>query len=416
MMGISGQHTTPEVKARLRQLILGGMIPTHAARLVGVNRETGLRIGREIKAERGELGFAPVLPGYAIKKVSTQLGPDGNLQKEWIQQHKAPGDDFVLPVGHLIKGVSALTGPDGRIIQQWVKTRQGDSLGLVEALIGAFDAYVGRAEPAPAPAQTNADLATVFVIADHHLGLFAWGRESGADYDLKIGEAILIDAMTALIANAPASGTAVILNLGDFFHSDNDQNRTARSGNALDVDTRYAKVLQVGVKLMITCIELALQKYQEVIVRCLPGNHDPHTAIALTAALAAFFSRDTRVTVDCDPSRFFWWRFGSVFIGASHGDMVKPDQMPGVMASQQPKVWGETRHRYAYFGHVHHKSKGGGEQNGVVWETFQTLAAKDAWHAASGYTSGRSMVAITHHRDKGEIMRHTVAANLGSGT
>jgi hypothetical protein len=34
----------------------------------------------------------------------------------------------------------------------------------------------------------------------------------------------------------------VILNLGDFFHADNELNRTQVSGNALDVDTRYAKV------------------------------------------------------------------------------------------------------------------------------------------------------------------------------
>ncbi len=60
----------------------------------------------------------------------------------------------------------------------------------------------------------------------------------------------------------------------------------------------------------------------------------------------------------------------------------------------------------AYTGHVHHdRVKSGG---GVRAESFNTLAAKDAWHAASGYTSPRSAVSITMHEDMGEVDRLTV--------
>jgi hypothetical protein len=127
--------------------------------------------------------------------------------------------------------------------------------------------------------------------------------------------------------------------------------------------------------------------------------------------LAAFFHANERVKVDCDQSKFFWWRFGKVFIGATHGDMVKPDRMPGVMAARRPEDWGATIYRYAMFGHVHHRSKFASEQDGVVCETFQVLAAKDAWHSSMGYHSGRSMVAITYHRNRGEVLRHTVSVN-----
>ena len=107
---------------------------------------------------------------------------------------------------------------------------------------------------------------------------------------------------------------------------------------------------------------------------------------------------------------FFWWRFGKVFVGATHGDEVKPQQFPGVMASLRPKEWGETVFRYGYFGHVHHTSKGGGERFGVTWETFQALAGKDSWHAGQGYSSGRSLTAITLHRNRGEYKRDIVVA------
>lgn len=316
-----------------------------------------------------------------------------------------------LPPGQSIIGVSTLYNDEGGVTAQWVKTRQEHSLTDVAEAVGEFFAsYKGYAKLPPDPKYiTDPNLATVYNLADHHLGLYAWKRETGEDYDIDIGRKVLIDAMTNLVMAAPKSETAVILNLGDFFHSDNNENRTRKSGNILDVDTRYAKVLQVGVELLVTCIELALQKHANVLVRCLPGNHDPYGALALSVAIAAFFHANPRVKVDTDPGPFFWWRFGKVFIGSTHGDMIKHEQMPGVMASMRPKDWGETEYRYIYLGHVHHKSKGGGETAGVIWETFQTLAAKDAWHHQSGYVSGRSMVAITHHKEKGEVFRHTVS-------
>jgi hypothetical protein len=114
------------------------------------------------------------------------------------------------------------------------------------------------------------------------------------------------------------------------------------------------------------------------------------------------------VHVSRDPSHFYFWRFGKVLVGATHGDMIRHTDMPQVLAAYAAKDWGETEHRYVYLGHVHHKSIGGGEKYGATWETFRTLAAKDAWSANSGFASGRSMVAITHHREFGEKYRSTV--------
>lgn len=322
------------------------------------------------------------------------------------------GGGGVAP-GLSLRGTSTLLDRDGNVVQQWVKTKADNSAeDVVEALRQVFDGYSGKAASAGhAPGHCATDLLTVYNIADHHLGLYAWARETGVSYDLDIGERVLLDAMRDLVAQTPNSSTGIVLNLGDFYHADNSENKTARSGNVLDVDTRYAKVLQVGVKLMISCIEMALGKHAKVIVRCLPGNHDAHTALALSVALSCFFSSNERVFVDLDPSKFFWHRHGLVMIGATHGDAVKPANMPGVMAAYQPSMWGNTHYRYAYLGHIHHRAKGG-EENGVIWETFQSLAAKDAWHHGAGYSSGRSMVAITHHRNRGEIYRHTVTARL----
>lgn len=317
--------------------------------------------------------------------------------------------DGPLPEGQLLRGVSTLYGADGDIIAQWVKTREDRNYEEVkEALEDVFDAYKGYSKLPKPPKAVDDELLTVYLLSDHHLGMYAWKPEAGADYDVDIGEQVLRETMTTLVSQAPAAKTAIILNLGDFFHSDSNENRTRRSGNVLDVDTRYARVLEVGVNLLIHTVELALQKHETVIVRNNQGNHDPYASLALTVAIAAFFANNPRVQVNTSPSPFFWHKFGRVFLGSTHGDMIKAHDMPGVMAAMQAEVWGTTEHRYIYLGHVHHASKGGGERYGATWETFRTLAPKDAWHKQSGYSSGRSMVAITHHKDRGEYMRHTV--------
>lgn len=379
-----------------------------AARAMGMPRAT-LQNRLSTAALRGLCGTSPVMPGFGIKAVSRQTDATGNLQKEWIKQAKV-GEEFILPAGHVIRGVSALTDADGRLLQQWVKTRFDEAIvDVTEALTESFRAYKGHATLPRPPRHPDKDIVTVYPIGDHHLGLYTWKPVTGNNYDLSIGQKLLMDTMGALVANAPNSKTGIILNLGDFFHSDNDSNRTPKSGHALDVDGRYAKILRVGVDLLIHCIQLALQRHDKVIVRCLPGNHDPYASLALATALGAFFASSPRVTIDPDPSPFFKYRFDKVLIASAHGDMIKAGDMPGFVAATWPEDWGATKHRYVYLGHVHHKSIGGGEKAGVIWETFQTLAPKDIWHHSSGYVSGRSMVSITHHRHKGEVIRNTIS-------
>jgi hypothetical protein len=381
---------------------------TRAAHSLGIPRPT-FQSRLHTAALRGFCGTDPVIPGFGIRQVSRQTDASGALQKEWVKQGRL-GEEFVLPAGHVIKGVSALTDADGRLLQQWVKTRFDEAIvDVTAALTESFKAYKGHATLPSPPRHPDRDTVTVYPIGDHHLGLYTWKPVTGNNYDLSIGQKLLMDTMASLVADAPSSKTGVILNLGDFFHSDNDSNRTPKSGHALDVDGRYAKILRVGVDLLIHCIQLALQRHERVIVRCLPGNHDPYASLALATALGAFFSKSPRVLIDTDASPFFKYRFDKVLIASAHGDMIKATDMPGFVAATWPEDWGATRFRYVYLGHVHHKSIGGGEKAGVIWETFQTLAPKDIWHHSSGYVSGRSMVSITHHREKGEIKRSTVS-------
>ena len=316
------------------------------------------------------------------------------------------------PAGHQIKGVSTLYNQDGSLRQQWVKTRaDGPELDqIIDAIKGAFDDYRGAAEPSFAPEVTDSQIATVYPLADWHIGLLAWGREVGEDWDLSISERYIRQSMDRLVATSPKAATAVILGLGDLLHSDNYEGVTSRSKHRLDVDGRYPKVLQTAVKLVVHAIELALQHHDQVLVRLIPGNHDDQSAIAVTLALASRYEGHPRVTVDDDPGRFWWWRFGKVFLGAAHGDIAKMKDLPLIMATRHPEDWGATRHRLIFTGHIHHREKLNAREFGDVdVESFNSPTAKDAYSHGAGFVSKRSVHSLTFHREDGEISRSRVA-------
>jgi hypothetical protein len=379
---------------------------TKAAQALGIPRTT-LSSRVEIAARRGLMGTGPVLPGFEIKSTSTQLGPDGELQREWIKQAPAAGEQYAPPDGHVVKGESALVGADGRVIQRWVKTREGEvsPQQWVDTIREAFAAYEAPRAFVPAPHASD-NIATVFPVADSHFGLYAYGPEAGEDFDLSIADKLNRETFASLVDATPNSGTAVIVGLGDLLHADDPTNRTAKSGHALDVDTRHSKVRQTALLFLIFCVEKAKERHGKVIIRILPGNHDEVTAGAISLALWAWFREDDRVEVDIDPSRFWWWRFGSNLLGATHGDMAKMKDLPMIMAATRPEDWGATKYRAIFTGHIHHQSAM--EIGGVIVESFQTTAAKDVWHSSMGYRAGRSMQAIVLHSERGEVGRHRV--------
>lgn len=348
------------------------------------------------------LGEKPAMPGFRVSQVTTH--PDG---KQTIQQKPEHGGAFEMPAGHVIKGKSTLIGPDGATVLEWIKTKEGqiDPLAIAEQLKTSFADYKPAALPAPTPAAPAADLLTLLPCNDWHVGMFAWKKDSGENWDLKISLATIGAAVEDTVARSPSSAECIVLGGGDLLHADNSENKTAKSGNVLQVDGRYPKVVDAAAMLMVKTVDAALGRHQHVTVRILPGNHDEHSAVAIAYFLRAWYRNEPRVTVDVDPSLFFWFRFGQVMLGATHGHTVKLAQMPSIMAHRRAEDWGATKFRYVHGFHIHHSSKVATEGNGVICESHQAPIPQDAWHFGAGFLSGRSLQAITYHRDFGEIGR-----------
>jgi hypothetical protein len=309
--------------------------------------------------------------------------------------------------GYSVRGTSTLYDENGLTKIQWVKTDR-DKEDMLAALKEAVEALIepckGIVPLIQGPADFSADLMTVYPVADLHLGMLTWAEECGDDFDTKIAVDLLCKAQNRLVAGAPNSETALIANLGDFFHADTSENRTMRSGAPLDVDGRWAKVLWAGVLAYRDLIQKALQKHDKVIVKSAIGNHDDHSNVALAMAMKLAFESNPRVTIELPIDPFQFHVFGKVLLGMVH--TCKPADLEGIMATDMRKEWGDSLFCHWMTAHIHHQTSH--EFKGCTAESFRTIASKDAWTHRSGYRSGRSMCSIVYHKDFGEIERSRV--------
>lgn len=359
-----------------------------------------------------------VIDHGSCRKAAKALGKAKSTITESLQRLQARaaqagvGDQYlkqdVVPPGFAVSKVSSYVNQEGETTGQWVQSKPGaqDKLESVkEWARWLSEDFKGKAPAKFRTTHTDADIMCVYPMGDPHFGLYSWGEETGEDFDLEEAERRTIKVIDRLVASAPASETALFINLGDMLHADDSTNRTPASGHALDVDTRFGKVVQVALRAMIYCIEAMRQKHKKVIYWHEIANHDPHSGYMLALCLSAYYDKAKDVEINLSPSFFHYMQFGKCLIGATHGHGPKQQDLPLIMAHDQKEAWGKTDYRYWYVGHVHHKSAK--EHPGVIVETFRTLTGTDAWHSSKGYRSGQDMNVITLHKEHGEIQRTT---------
>jgi UDP-2,3-diacylglucosamine pyrophosphatase LpxH len=253
---------------------------------------------------------------------------------------------------------------------------------------------------------TDGELCAIYPLGDPHIGMLSWHCETGEDFDLAIAERDLCTAIDALVARTPDADLAYLVNVGDFFHADDERRVTPKSGHRLDVDGRKGKVARVGFRIMRSLIDRLLEKHRTVRVINARGNHDPEMAMMLALWLEAVYSDEPRVEVLGSDSPYIYFRFGANLVGVHHGDGAKMEALPQVMATDRAKDWGDTEYRYWVTGHIHTQTRK--EFPGCIVESFRTLAAADYWTHSMGSRSGRSLQAMVLHERYGEFARFTV--------
>jgi phosphoribosylformylglycinamidine (FGAM) synthase-like enzyme len=326
----------------------------------------------------------------------------------------APDHDMVrtVPEGFRVKGVSTYYNEDGKPVGQWVKS-EADKQAQEALMRSAFEAMaedLPRLSKTLAPADTLPQLCNVYTLTDSHVGALCWGKETGADWDLKIAEEVLTGCFERMLLSAPRARVGIVAQLGDFLHQDSMAAVTPTNGHLLDADGRFSKVVQVAVRVLRRVVDLALKRHEAVVVLLAEGNHDLSSSIWLRTMFAALYENEPRIKVIDSPLPYYVHQHGETMIGWHHGHLKKNDGLPLMFAAAFAKVWGNTTKRYIHTGHRHHIEEK--EHDGVVVVQHPTLAARDAYAARGGWIAERSAKAITYHERFGEVGRVTVTPEM----
>tara|TARA_R110000824_G_scaffold394313_1_gene594020 strand:- start:10 stop:1179 length:1170 start_codon:yes stop_codon:yes gene_type:complete len=349
-----------------------------AAYALGVNRRTIDKTMQRIERFAASKAVAPhksvdreTMEGFDAKRVSTAYKEDGSIALQWVIQE-----------------------PQKRNMKE-----------KIDALMeGMTDDLTGFKFPVTQPATLDGDYLAMYMIGDHHFGMLADSETKidDDDWDVKIATQILIDATDRLANRVGDAEVGVLLNVGDFFHADSSANTTTK-GTPVDVDTRIGKTFKLAGRLFQVLIDKMLEVHSEVVVINVRGNHDSDMACHLSSCLELLYSKEPRVNVLPNYSKFIHYQWHNNLFVFHHGDRMKHEQILQAVIKNLDDEWSQSKNRYCHLGHIHHHTAR--EVGSMHFEHWGSLTATDQWHSDSGYGAERSMTAVVYHKQHGEDSR-----------
>lgn len=326
----------------------------------------------------------------------------------------SPENDMtrIAPDPFVVRGTSTYYNEEGQVKGQWVKTKVDDSKvqQMMLETIEAMKEDIPRVSMMHPPPLGNDSLLNCYVITDYHLGMLSWDEETGENWDIKIGEDLIIRWFSQAIQQSPPANIAVFAQLSDFLHFDGMDAVTPASKHLLDVDTRFAKLVRSAIRVLRTVIDMLLQKHQQVHIIMADANHDPVSQIWLREWFSVLYENEPRISVDKSPNPYNAYEFGKTALFFHHGHKKKVANVSDVFVSKFREMFGRTKNAYAHMGHLHHVDIK--ENNLMIVEQHRTLAPADAYAARGGWLSGRDAKVITYHKEYGEVSRLTINSDM----
>lgn len=343
---------------------------------------------------------------YRFLRKEKGLNVGAKTAYKWLEAAKSSDATTLVP--RKVRKWEAI-GKDGQIVELHHVSYdvQLDHRVAIREMVEGKIPQLPVAEP-----HEPSDTIMVLSLPDQHVGKLAWGKEVGDDYDTEIAVDIYMKAVAHLISATEHYKPSRILYIvgNDLVHADNSSNTTTK-GTPQDMDTRWAKVVGAAFRMLSGSID-ALAERANVDVIVTPGNHDRHTTYMIGFALEQRYLNDGRVNIINNPSYRQYYRHGKLLFGITHGNDVKEDKLPLIMATERPKDWGATRWREWFLGHHHRKRQtqtiGVHDELGVMVTRLPSLTALDLWHHDRGYSAMRHAEARVYDARKGVLIGTSV--------
>lgn len=242
--------------------------------------------------------------------------------------------------------------------------------------------------------------------ADIHVGKLASSFETGEDYNTQIAVKRVNEGVNGILHKSSGFDIDKIVFVAgnDILHIDTPK-RLTTSGTPQDTDGMWYDNFLVAKKLYIDILD-KLIKIADVHVMYNPSNHDYTNGFFLADAIKSWYRNCSNISFDVSIAHRKYFKYGTSLIGTTHGDGAKQQDLPLLMAQESGKLWSDTKHRYVYIHHLHHKiSK---DYHGVTVEALRSPSSADSWHHRNGYQhSPKAIEGFVHSRSNGQIARFT---------
>lgn len=346
----------------------------------------------EVRVLEGRLSHTPQSPEELLEQFGVDLSlwvPTHTNVNRWEQGAKLPdGSIVVTPLYQTKVSLKAIPGAASL-----------DALG--ERIIRSMGNHAPAYEPVERTPRDGVPVMLEISLPDYHLG------KRGLDGQVQGVEAFK-SALKDLVAKASGFNIArVVFPIGNDFLQVDGPNGTTTRGTPVAVSGEWEELMVAGLDLLVWGVEY-LRQVGPVHIVPVGGNHDRASAFSLGMALAAWFRRDPEVTVDQSTRPRKYVEFGRCLLGLTHGDQEKSEDLPGLMAMEQPEAWGRTFFREFHRGHLHRKRNlkwvGTLERKGVVVRELGSLSILDRWHDDNGFTdASRTGEAFVWHPTQGMV-------------
>ena len=242
-------------------------------------------------------------------------------------------------------------------------------------------------------------------VADLHIGKYSSPEETGESYDQKEAERRAKEALEGILQKTNGFNIDRILFVigNDILHIDSPFRKTT-SGTPQDTDGMWHESFIRARKLYVFLLE-SLLPIADVHCMFNPSNHDFMSGFMLADSLASWFRNSKNITFNTDMNHRKYFTYGKSLIGTTHGDGAKEKDLIKLMAEESPHEWADTKYRYWYCHHIHHKKAI--EDIGGTIEYLRSPSASDAWHHRNGYVASKAVDAFIHSKEHGQLARIT---------
>jgi hypothetical protein len=242
--------------------------------------------------------------------------------------------------------------------------------------------------------------------ADIHIGKLCSAFEVGEAYNNQIAVQRVLEGVRGILQKVSSFNIDKILFIGgnDILHIDNPM-KTTTSGTPQDTDGMWHSNFLIAKQLYVDILELLIT-VADVHFDFNPSNHDYTNGFFLAQVIESYFRNCENISFNASIAHRKGFQYHNNFIGTTHGDGAKLDLLPALFTQENVKMWCETKHRYIYTHHIHHKTSK--DYIGVTIESLRSPSGADSWHHRNGYEHApKAVEGFLHDKVNGQIARIT---------